>query len=52
MASNAVKKQKKNKIGRKMVEKWPEKRPKKSLDEAPVYIVYTAHFSRKMVEKW
>jgi hypothetical protein len=48
LADNFVKRQKKN-------EKWPKngrKMAEKNRDEAPIYIVYIAHFARKMVEKW
>jgi hypothetical protein len=33
-----------------MVENWPKKTPLKSRDEAPISIVQTAHFARKMAE--
>ena len=57
LAGNVVKRQKKKNVrkwpknGRKMIEKWPKLKPKRSRDEAPIYIVYTAHFSLKMVER-
>ena len=40
------------KNGRKMYEKCPKKGRKNKRDETPISIDHTAHFSRKMVEKW
>jgi hypothetical protein len=40
------------KNGRKVVEKRPEKKLGGSRNEAPICVVYTAHFGRKMFEKY